>query len=217
MATRQDLDSEPESPKARRRRRTREDVEGRIITVARDLFAERGYAAATTREIARIADVSETLLFRYFGDKAQLFDAVISAPFNELMEGFMAEQRGKLGKSLDSDGAHQMFVAVFDLFERNRSLLAAAYFGRHRGEEGLPPVLGMAPFFERALASQLASNSGVPAGLDVDTGVRLGFGMIASAVLMRDWLFAGVEFDRASVVETIEKMMFKALGPMPEN
>lgn len=215
MATRHQLDSEPSSPKPRRRRRTRQDVEGRIIAVARDLFAERGYAASTTREIARIADVSETLLFRYFGDKAQLFDVVISTPFNELMEGFMAEQRGKLGKSLDSDGAHRMFVAVFDLFEANRSLLAAAYFGRHRSEEGLPPVLGMAPFFERALDSQMASNSGAPAGLDVDTGVRLGFGMIASAVLMRDWLFAGVEFDRTAVVETIEKMMLKALGPMP--
>lgn len=217
MATRHDPANEVVAPKARRRRRTREDVEGRIISVARELFAERGYAAATTREIARVADVSETLLFRYFGDKAQLFDAVISTPFNALMEDFMAHQREKLGGALDGDGAHQMFVAVFELFENNRELLSAAYFGRHRGEEGLPPVRGMAPFFERALAAQLASNGGADAGINVDTGVRLGFGMIASAVLMRDWLFAGVEIDRKLMVETIEKMIHKALGPLTQN
>src|SRR6218665_1434156 len=53
----------------RRRRRTRADVEQRICDAARQLFAERGYAGTATREIARQADVSETLLFRYYGDK----------------------------------------------------------------------------------------------------------------------------------------------------
>ena len=51
------IDAAPE-PRTRRRRRTREDVVERIRAAARELFAERGYSFATTKEIARLADVS---------------------------------------------------------------------------------------------------------------------------------------------------------------
>src|SRR5690349_19154292 len=78
-----------DQPKSRRRRRTREDVTQRICDAARQLFAERGYGSTTTREIARLADVSETLLFRYYGDKATLFNGVVIAPFQQLMDEFV--------------------------------------------------------------------------------------------------------------------------------
>lgn len=59
-------------------------MEQRIRDAARHLFAERGYGGTTTREIARLADVSETLLFRYYGDKAGLLNEVVIAPFHAL-------------------------------------------------------------------------------------------------------------------------------------
>jgi len=44
-----------------------------IVKAAAQLFASQGYHATTTREIARLADVSENTLFRYFDHKEDIF------------------------------------------------------------------------------------------------------------------------------------------------
>ncbi len=49
----------------------------RILAAAQKAFSERGYAQAGIRDIAALADVSSTLLIRYFGSKAGLFEAAL--------------------------------------------------------------------------------------------------------------------------------------------
>ncbi|BAZ10445.1 TetR family transcriptional regulator [Calothrix sp. NIES-4071] len=49
----------------------------RLIKAATEVFASCGLAGATTREIARVAEVNEVTLFRYFPSKEQLLAAVI--------------------------------------------------------------------------------------------------------------------------------------------
>jgi AcrR family transcriptional regulator len=44
-----------------------------ILQAAGKLFASQGYHATSTREIARLADVSENTLFRHFDNKEELF------------------------------------------------------------------------------------------------------------------------------------------------
>jgi AcrR family transcriptional regulator len=48
-----------------------------ILAAALQLFGERGLETATTREIAQIADTTERTLFKHFGSKLGLFQAVI--------------------------------------------------------------------------------------------------------------------------------------------
>jgi AcrR family transcriptional regulator len=45
----------------------------KILLAAGKLFARQGYHGTTTREIARLADVSENTLFRHFDHKEELF------------------------------------------------------------------------------------------------------------------------------------------------
>lgn len=47
-----------------------------ILAAAERLFAERGYAATRTAEIARAAGVTERTLFKHFPEKAQLLERV---------------------------------------------------------------------------------------------------------------------------------------------
>lgn len=61
-----------ESP-ASEKRSTRE----RILQAASTVFAEQGVKGATTREIARVAEVNETTLFRHFQNKELLLKAVV--------------------------------------------------------------------------------------------------------------------------------------------
>ncbi len=57
------------SSRATQRRRTQE----RILSEARRLFAETGYASTTIRAVATAADVDPALVMRYFGSKEKLF------------------------------------------------------------------------------------------------------------------------------------------------
>src|SRR5690606_31731508 len=45
---------------------------------AQELFAERGYERATVRDLATRAGVHQALLFRYFGNKDELFRATMT-------------------------------------------------------------------------------------------------------------------------------------------
>src|SRR5258706_2276068 len=48
-----------------------------IVEFATPLFARRGFAGTTTKEIAEAAGVSEALLFRHFPTKAALYEEIL--------------------------------------------------------------------------------------------------------------------------------------------
>jgi len=58
-------------------KRRAEDRPREICAAAREVFAEKGFAAAKLDEIARRAGVSKGTLYLYFTDKEQLFRAVV--------------------------------------------------------------------------------------------------------------------------------------------
>lgn len=53
-----------------------------ILDAARDVFASRGFEAATVRQIAAVADVDPALVHHYFRTKEALFREVVSLPFD---------------------------------------------------------------------------------------------------------------------------------------
>lgn len=209
---------EPSEPRPRRRRRTREAVTERIRDAARQLFAERGYAFATTKEIARLADVSETLLFRYYGDKATLFEDVVTAPFNRLMEEFVARHPDPKEPSSNADARRDVrrFVRdVYALFEENREMFRALLFQMPGDTRGQPAMLfsGLDSFFAKSTA--YAAGGGSP-GIDYAISVRLGFGMIASAVLFQPALFSP-EADRSAVITALEQAIAHMMWQRPSD
>lgn len=54
-----------------------EDTRNRILKAALELFSTQGYTAATTRQIASLAGVTEVTLFRHFPAKEKLFEEVV--------------------------------------------------------------------------------------------------------------------------------------------
>src|SRR6476646_4821153 len=59
------------------------DIRDRILDAAKKIYAQHGFRGATTRLIAIEAGVNEVTLFRTFGSKAALFEA--------LMQGHVAQ------------------------------------------------------------------------------------------------------------------------------
>ena len=56
------------------------DARERLLHVALRLFAEKGYAKTSTRQIAQTAEVNIASISYYFGDKAGLYRAVFTEP-----------------------------------------------------------------------------------------------------------------------------------------
>src|SRR5213075_1386115 len=56
-----------------------EEIRSRILAAASRVYAQYGFRGATTRLIATAAGVNEVTLFRTFGSKAQLFQAMLHA------------------------------------------------------------------------------------------------------------------------------------------
>jgi len=54
----------------------------KIVHSASQLFARQGYHGTSTREIARLADISENTLFRHFEHKEDIFWAALRAGLN---------------------------------------------------------------------------------------------------------------------------------------
>ncbi len=73
----------------RRPRRPASERRRQILAAARTLFAERGFHATTTRDLAAAADVNDALIYRYFADKQAILAALIDeaiAVFQQLPE-----------------------------------------------------------------------------------------------------------------------------------
>src|SRR3546814_3955666 len=59
------------------KRRNAIQTKAKILAAAQQAFSETGYSQSGIRDIAAIADVSSTLLLRYYGSKTALFEAAL--------------------------------------------------------------------------------------------------------------------------------------------
>src|SRR5690348_7298569 len=74
----------PESSMLVPRNQQKSVIEVRILEAAVLLFARQGFSGTSTREIAHLADVNETTLFRYYGTKKELFWAALEARLSRI-------------------------------------------------------------------------------------------------------------------------------------
>jgi TetR/AcrR family transcriptional regulator len=69
----------------------------RVLAAALDVFSERGFDGASTREIATRAGVTQPLLNYHFSSKDDLWRAAVDELFGQLVEVMTARQDGLRG------------------------------------------------------------------------------------------------------------------------
>lgn len=92
------MDAELLSPPSPARKRDAAATRARILEAAQRAFSETGYSHTGIREIARMAGTSSTLVLRYFGSKAGLFEAALTAAMPT--ESVLSQPRETLGWTL---------------------------------------------------------------------------------------------------------------------
>jgi len=116
-------------PRLNRRQAAKVRTRQKVLDAARTLFAERGYDAATIRDIAKGAGMSTGAVFANFQDKAELFEAV----FSEEMEGLLADIRTAAaaeGRVLDrlSNGLTAGYHRSLDYLPLMQAMVARSWF-----------------------------------------------------------------------------------------
>jgi AcrR family transcriptional regulator len=92
-----------------------------VLDAALVEFAERGFAGASTEDIAKRAGISQPYLFRLFGTKKELFKASVARCLREALEMFQRAAEGKRGE----DALHAIGRAYQEQLEEDRTRLRA--------------------------------------------------------------------------------------------
>jgi len=151
-----DVNSEPAGQGGATRSAKAEQSEAtrsQLVAVARNLFAQRGYAAVGTEEIVRTAGVTRGALYHHFKDKKDLFAAVYEAVEAELVVQIAAAAVSESENSLQA--LHAGAQAFLDACQSNPAVQRIALLDA-------PSVLGWEQW--RAV------------------GMRYGFGLIQATV-----------------------------------
>jgi AcrR family transcriptional regulator len=105
-----------------------------ILDAATEVFGQRGYAGATTDQVAIAAGVSQPYVVRMFGTKEKLFLEVLDRDLDRLLTAFRAELDVKSDRPL----GERLGLAYVDLLQ-DRGLLLSLMHGFVLGSD---PVIG---------------------------------------------------------------------------
>lgn len=150
------------------------DTRQRIERAAIGLFATKGIAATTTKDIAAAVGISEGAIYRHFRSKEELAW--------QLFSGSYAELARQIDSVLEATGGFaqriERIVALFcALFDRDPELFAFILLSQHghlrRVEDGTPsPVDSLRGMFDAAI------RAGECRVADADTAAALALGLV---------------------------------------
>ncbi|MGH3439706.1 MAG: TetR/AcrR family transcriptional regulator [Sciscionella sp.] len=107
----------PDTKPVRRKRMPRAERERQMLAVAEEVFAERGYVAASMDEIAERVGVSKPMLYEYFGSKEGLLVGAIRESRAELRA---VTERAIDGVTDADEALRKGIMAFFDFITEHR-------------------------------------------------------------------------------------------------
>jgi len=108
-------------------------VREKLYAAAARVFARKGYAATTVREIVQQAGVTKPVLYYYFGSKEGIYRAVLETARNDFEERIDAVEKLRGSASLR---VRRLCEEVFSLLHKHLDatrLMHSAYYGPPQG------------------------------------------------------------------------------------
>jgi len=180
------------------------DARQRLLAAATRIFARDGLEGATTREIAREAEVNEVTLFRHFHTKAKLQEAVMEWVLDQQAE-LLAAQPASCPCDLRAGLLRHIHIYEA-LLDQNILLIRTLISEIHRHEEHERRVLTgiFAPLRAELIATlEVARDTGIVRA-DVEPAIAADLlnAMIFTSAMRRDSPYPPWEYSRADYVKS---------------
>lgn len=124
-------DGAPSPPEARRRLRG-EDRRAQLLSVAIDVFADRGFHATSMEEVAEAAGVTKPVLYHHFSSKRALYLQLLEDVGRRLQEEITEATAVAAGPRQQVEAG---FTAYFRFVERHASAFRLLFGGGDRRDE----------------------------------------------------------------------------------
>jgi AcrR family transcriptional regulator len=123
-------------------RKDPESMKARILAVARRIFGEYGFHGTTTRMIAQEVGIDISTLHYHWGEKKDLYEAVILDINNDLGQSLIDVEKMIHGRPLAERMAIAIDVMTDYLFAHPEvsNLILLRYFGKTRHESSLGDI-----------------------------------------------------------------------------
>jgi AcrR family transcriptional regulator len=206
------------------KRRKSSDLRSDILAAAQQVFTERGYAAASTREIAERAHAAEPLIFRHFGKKAKLFAAAVFDPIERTLDEHLGELRKLYNAPPRSpiEGIRSYVEVILGTIRRNKRLFIAYLnaitfhaedFAQSQGSHAPPSFQARLVHLERTSTEMQGKSQLVI--LDRHFEIRLILLFLCSVGLFDDLFFDALEQDDERVIRSVVKLLTMGVGVGP--
>ena len=191
----------------------------KIVLAAREAFRATGFDRASTRAIAAAAGVNVSLISRYFGSKAGLYEAAVLVPLEHFLDDYVQRWGDyERGPHSATRVAAEYLGGLYDLFRGNRELVLALVGGAP--QDGLDAERAqLAAWVGRLL-------DGVQIVVDTEAerrgwsdfgggrmSLRMALGLAFSMAVLQDWTFPE-EADRPTREEVVDAMVSYVLRAM---
>ena len=95
-----------------------------VLQAALKKFADCGYEGTSVRDIVEAANVTKPTLYYYFGNKADLYQALVDYAHDERLR--LMQAAGDRGRTL-ADKLVEILAALFEFLKNNRELMRIAF------------------------------------------------------------------------------------------
>lgn len=168
---------------ARRPRRSSAEVRELILGAAAKLFAEKGFAATTTREIADLAEVREATMFRIYDSKERLYEEAVLRPFTDFLETFTERWMTTDAPAGHPEEVLEQFVTeLHDLVAEHRGLITALDWSQATNAH-TQASLDHLESVGRAIAARYDLD------FDVPVAIRIATASVVAVTLLEETLF----------------------------
>jgi len=107
-----------------------------ILQVAIGLFSKKGFSGTTTKEIARIAGVSEAMVFRHFATKSELYHAILDHKACEGGNPNPFEWAGEaMAKKDDAEVFYRLILNALNHHEQDPEFMRLLFHSALEGHE----------------------------------------------------------------------------------
>lgn len=111
-----------------KKRFSKEDRREQILLIASEIFSQKGFNGATTKEIADKVGVCEAIIFRHFPNKQALYSATLDNKTTEMMQPLWLKCEDFMLKKDDEAVFTTLATQILEVIHQDSTLLRLLFY-----------------------------------------------------------------------------------------